>query len=234
MKTFLRLSVVATAAGLLTFSAIPASAQFGVLGGIMGGTQSSTSAPSTVSASDLEKNLSSLNLRFGRAMQEMLRAQEITLLALGDKDKADQLSAEADALEGKDDINAVSRSISISQDASSECDSKMTSAGALDDHAKTILATAKPHYDEGKRQAFQLPIEYVRWVENAQATIHGMGANPIGIFSGGASLAHQLIDVTTVSSHIPALIDTWSATSDNFDKFTKTNKIDTGALAGKI
>jgi hypothetical protein len=66
-------STAVTVIGLVALSAVPANAQFAGLGGLKGG--SNGDAPSTMSADDLGKNMSSLNLRFAKAMQEMLRAQ---------------------------------------------------------------------------------------------------------------------------------------------------------------
>jgi hypothetical protein len=231
MKILLAWSGAITVTSLVALSAVPANAQFGGLGGLMGGSKSG--APSTMSADDLGKNLSSLNLRFGKAMQEMLRAQGYTIAALGDKAEADKLSSEADSLEGKDDINTVSRSISMSEDCSKEIDSKTSSSGALDAQSKALLASAVPHYALGMVQAAQLPVEYQRWVTNAQATVNGMSSNPMSAI-GGAGLAGRLKDVIEVTAHLPDLISTWSSTTNNFAKFAKGNKVDTSGLSGKI
>jgi hypothetical protein len=231
MKNFKVWSTAVTVIGLVALSAIPANAQFGALGGMMGG--SNSSAPTTMSSDDLGNNLSSLNLRFAKAMQEMLRAQGYTIAALGDKAEADRLSSQADSLEGKDDINTVSRSISMSEDCSKEIDSKAGSSGALDAQSKALLASAVPHYALGMVQAAQLPVEYQRWVGNAQATVNGMRSNPMNIIGGGR-LAGKLKDVIEVTAHLPDLISTWSSTTSNFAKFAQGNKVDTSGLSGKI
>ena len=83
---------------------------------------------STRSASDLEGDLAELNRHFAKAMTEMLIAQSYTIAALGDQVEADKLTSEANSLEGVNDINTVSRSVTVSEDASKEIDAKMSAS----------------------------------------------------------------------------------------------------------
>ena len=224
MKNSLLLSSTVLFTCVVFISAIPANAQFGGLGGLVGGGNSNSS--NTMSSDDLVKNVSSLNLRFSKSMSEMMQAQSFTQSALGNKAKADELSAKAKSLDGSNDINVISRSVSVSEDASKEIDEKMASSGALDAQGKATLALATPHYAAGMLQAAQLPGEYTKWVSNAQAAVNG---NPMAAIS----LIGRLKDVISVTSNLPGLVSAWSTTTGNFSKFARSNKVDTSNLASK-
>jgi hypothetical protein len=195
----------------------------------------SDQAPSGArSSKDLEGDLSELNRHFSKAMREMLIAQSYTIAALGDQVEADKLSSEANSLEGVNDINTVSRSITVSEDASKEIDSKMGASGEMDEKSKATLRLAVPHYGEGMIPALRLPNDYRVWITSAKATVSGMGNNPMGAIGGGARLARDVPDVVDVTAHLPDLISTWSDTTHNFVKFSHRNHVETGDLSSKI
>ena len=146
------------------------------VGGMLNNNNSPSVGPPT---EELERNLSSLDVRFAGAMREMLTAQSITADALGDKASADKLATEAAALEGKTDINTVERSISISEEAAKTNQEKMAAAGALNQQAKAELATAAGHYARGMVQAAGLPREYQNWLNGAKAKANSIKANPL-------------------------------------------------------
>jgi hypothetical protein len=233
MSRFFGHSTAVLAAVVPLVLATPAIAQFGGLGGIIPGT-SGQSSPNAISPEDLDNNLSVLDVRFAHAMQEMLTAQSFTLAALGDKARADQLSSEAKSLEGVNDIDTVSRSVSVSEDASKEIDAKMNSSQTLDAQSKSTLAMAVPHYGVGMVQAAHLPHDYQDWVTHAKQTVTGMGNNPMSAFGRGAKLAGKLPDIVQVTASLPDLISTWSGTTNNFIKYAHGNQIDTGDLSNKI
>lgn len=225
-----RLTLVLFAAVASVLGA-PAVGQFGGLGGLIPGSQPS---PDVVSPDDLETNLTALDVRFALSMREMLTAQSFTLAALGDKARADQLSSEAKSLEGVNDIDTVSRSVSVSEDASREIDAKMSSSQTMDAQSKATLAMAVPHYGIGMVQAAHLPHDYQDWITHAKETVNGMRNNPLNAIGRGARLAGQVPDVVQVTTSLPDLISTWSGTTGNFIKYAHGNQVDTGDLASKI
>ena len=232
MSSFFRHSTLVLVTGVAWVLAAPAIGQFG-LGGLIPGVNSQSS-PDAISPGDLDNNLSALDVRFALAMREMLTAQSFTLAALGDKTRADQLSSEAKSLEGANDIDTVSRSVTVSEDASKEIDAKMNSSQTLDAQSKSTLALAVPHYGVGMFQAAHLPHDYQDWVMHAKQTVSGMGNNPLAAIGGGAKLARKLPDVVQVTASLPDLISTWSGTTTNFIKYAHGNQVDTGDLSNKI
>jgi hypothetical protein len=231
IKSTTKLIALAAAMAATSVSASP----FGGLGGFGGGSQSSQSSnqTDTMSPADLESHYSELNHRFDVAMIEMLIAQSYTVAALGDKQEADKLKTQADSLNGVNDLNTVSRSISVSQDASAEIDSKMAQASALDGDGRANLAQAVPHYGLGMVSGVQLPAAYADWAKNAQHTADRLKSNPMNL-GAGVKLGREVHDVTEVTTHLPALIATWTDTTHNFIKFSQKNKVDTGDLSSKI
>jgi hypothetical protein len=209
---------------------------FNGLGSLLGGakTNPGNMVPANmVAPGDLRKNLTSINVRFAKSLQEMLLAEAATISALGDKDEADKLSSEAKSLDGQNDLNTVSRSCSISEDAAKEIDSKMSSSGALDSQARAVLASAVPHYALAMLNAAQLPKDYESWIVNAQATVKGVKSDLLNAIAI-VGLAGQLGDVLTVTVRLPDLISAWSSTTNNFGKFANDNQVDTSDLSKKI
>jgi hypothetical protein len=143
------------------------------------------------------------------------------------------LKATADSLSDVNDLNTVSRSITVSQDASTEIDAKMAQAGALDADGRADLAQAAPHYGLGMVSGVQLPAAYADWATHAQHTVDGLRSNPMNL-GAGVKLAREIRDVTGVTAHLPALITTWNNTTHNFIRFSQKNKVDTGDLSTKI
>jgi hypothetical protein len=228
---FYRSATAALAIGIAAASIGPAFAgPFDGLGSMIPGQTPSGAR----SAGDLEGDLTELNRHFAKAMTEMLIAQSYTIAALGDQVEADKLSSEAKSLEGVNDINTVSRSITVSEDASKEIDAKMSASGEMDEKSKATLSLAVPHYTAGMIPAVRLPNDYRVWITSAKATVSGMGNSPMGAIGGGAHLARDLPNVVDVTSHLPDLISTWSDTSHNFVKFSHRNHVDTGDLSSKI
>jgi hypothetical protein len=226
--------VPATALALLIGAAAANAAGFGGLGGLGGLGGGNQGGQSNVMSPDaLESNYTALNVKFAGSMREMLTAQAYTIAALGDKTKADQLTTEANSLTGVNDINVVSRTIADSQDASTEINNKMAGAGALDAQSKATLAMAVPHYAEGILRGLELPKAYQDWASNAQGTADSMKGNPMNGMAVG-KLLREIKDVAGVTTHLPALLSTWSTTTGNFIKFSKSNHVDTGDLASKI
>jgi len=233
MDRRLKTAALVSLAGFASALASPSSA--GLLDGISNPLNGLQQHPAnTASPQDLEGSLTTINVRFALSMQEMLLAQSFTLAALGDKARADQLSSEANSLQGVNDINTVSRSITVSEDASKEINDKMNSSQTLDAQSKGTLAMAVPHYGSGMLHATHLPGDYQAWIGNAKATVNGMGNNPLNNLGSGARLARDLPDVVEVTSHLPDLLSTWSDTTNNFMKYAHGNKVDTGDLASKI
>lgn len=231
MRSIKRCLTLIVLSGLAAVLSAPALGQFGGLGALIPGSQP---APDVVSPEDLETNLTALDVRFALSMQEMLTAQSFTLAALGDKARADQLSSEAKSLEGVNDLDTVSRSVSVSEDASKEIDAKMNSSQTLDAQAKATLAMAVPHYGVGMFQAAHLPHDYQEWIGRAKETVNGMKNNPLNAIGRGGRLAGQVPDVVQVTASLPDLISTWSGTTNNFLKYARGNQVDTGDLASKI
>jgi hypothetical protein len=227
--------VICAVTGVATLLTTPANAQFpGGLGGLMPGAKPPAANGQVVmSPADVEAHYGELNVRFFHALREMLAAQSYTLAALGDKGKADELSAEASSLEGKSDLNTVSRSITISQDASTEINDKMSTAGMMNAESKAVLVQAIPHYAKGMVEALQLPHAYQLWLSGAQQTANGMQGNPMQAMRL-PRLLMEIRDVTGVTVHLPDLIGTWSNTTGNFVKFAHNNNVDTTDLSAKI
>jgi len=209
-------------AGLLDGVSKGVSAVTGVGGG--------SDVASVMSFDDLDGQLGSLNSTFISALRSMLTAQAITMSALGLKDQAAALTSEAKSLEGKNDLNMVKRSITLSQDASKELDTKLAQSQVADANAKVELAKAVPHYGDGMVNTVQLPGEYANWATNAMESANALKSNP----KKAGEYVTKVNEVKEVTKGLPTLFGAWETTTGNFIKFCKQNEIDTGDLASKI
>lgn len=201
----------------------PGYAQFAGFGNPLSKGAKSEAAP----AGDPEKSLTALNVRFAVSMREMLTAQSLTVEALGDKAKADQLAETAKMLEGKSDVGTISKAIQVSDDAAKEIKDKTAASTAIDANAKGLLVKAVPHYAIGMVQMIQMPAEYQKWIAGAKGSANG------GVL-GGVKLTAEIADVVSMTAHLPDLLSTWGDTTKNFIKFAKGNGVDTSDLASKI
>ena len=218
----------ALVAGTLLATATPS--QAGLLGGLSSALNPSAPPTNSAETANLGQDLTGLNGRFASSMREMLMAQALTLLALGDQAKGDQLTTEAKSLQGVNDINVVARSITVSESASTEINQKMKASTKLSRASKGDLASAVPYYLAGSVQAAGLPNAYQSWIARARSSATGGGA--IGMLSGGG--LGNLGSVVTVTSKLPSLISTWGTTTHNFVRFAQGNQVNTGDLASKI
>lgn len=201
---------------------------------ILGGGTKTETQVATVSAEDLTKQLSALNLRLLKSSTEMTTAYEHTLRALGHKDEADKVAAEVRSWQGKNDLNTVERATSYSAEVFAIKSEDLQKQEVLDAEAKQSIVKAVPHYARGIANAAKLPGEYQAWAKNAEATVSSMKSNPLSAMSSGGGLASDLADVLEVTSNLPGLISTWSETTGNFIDLAKSNKVDTKGLASKI
>ena len=186
-----------------------------------------------MSPDDLRGSMEKLNISFLASMREMLIAQSYTILALGDRSKSDELNTVVDALEGKSDIDTVSRTITISQSASDEINQKMADAIVVDADGRAAIARAVPHYSEGMLDATQLPKAYKDALSATINSAKGGGGNPLGMFAKGGTLS-QAANLVSITTHIPNLISAWGQTTANFQKFANSNSVDTSDLSSKI
>lgn len=200
---------------------------------LLGGGAPAGSQGATVSAEELDKQLTALNTRFMKSLVAMIVAQSLTSEALGQREEADKWRMQAAELEGKSDINAVVRAIEISNSASESINEKKRNEKIEDAQARKHIINAVPYYAVGVANAAKLPGEYQSWAKNAEAIVSGMKSNPLSAMSAGG-LAGDLADVLDVTSKLPNLISTWSTTTSNFIDLAKTNKVDTKGLASKI
>lgn len=200
---------------------------------LLGGGTKSESQVATVSADELNQQLTALNARFTKSLVAMLSAQALTYRALGNKEDADDLQKEADALAGENTLNDVMRAMERSENASAELVEIERKKEIQDAEAKKHIVNAVPFYAVGMANTAKLPGEYQTWAKNAEATVSGMKSNPLSAMSAGG-LAGDLADVLEVTSKLPGLISIWSTTTSNFIDLAKTNKVDTKGLANKI
>lgn len=227
-----------SAAAMLTLTCAPA-ASAGLLDGVakgfavLGGTSGLADPSKVMSFDELDSQLSSLSTTFISALRSMLTAQAITMSAIGMKDKSAALTSEAKSLEGKNDLNTVKRSITVSQEASKEIDDKLTQSTVVDTNAKMELTKAIPHYTQGIQSSVLLPSEYSNWGTNATSSVNALKNNPVMALQAGRYIG-KVNEVLGVTGELPSLISSWKTTTSNFINFSKQNKIDTGDLASKI
>jgi hypothetical protein len=139
----------------------------------------------------------------------------------------------AKALEGKTDINTISRSIEISTDAAKQNQVEVGKAKTLDASSKVELGKAVVHYAKGTVDSAGLPAEYSSWGERAQATVNSAASNPMQAASA-SGLAGQISDVAGVTAKLPDLVSAWTSSTKAFIGFAHSNAVDTGDLSSKI
>jgi ribosomal protein L18 len=222
------IAVTTIVLGALPMASLPAFAGWGdsITNAISGDSKQETSK---VSVEDLQKQLTSLHVRFSNSMREMLIAQALTAAALGDQARADTLESEAKSLQGKNDLKTVSRAIEISETAAQENQKKIDEAGTIDDAAKAKLTAAAVHYALGLADASKLPKEYSAWLGTAQGKANEVRGNPVAA-AGMSGFLSDVSDVASVTSSLPDLITAWYDSTKSFLKYAKGNSVKTGSL----
>ena len=201
--------------------ATPLSGLFAGLPNVLGG-----SAP----ANDPAQSLTTLRARYVSAASDLLTAQSIVLLALGQKEDADRFAAEANNLsKGECNSSCMKRTVTVSEEAVAKSNEAMAKSDVITAEAKDILATAEPAFLRGTVSAAVLPLEFANWISNAKNKVQAVSANPLEIAAVG-QLALEVPEVVEVATSLPELVSKWSKTASDFSAFAKKNGVDTKTL----
>jgi len=165
--------------------------------------------PSAMSLDDLDSQIDSLNTTFVSAVRSILTAQAITASALGMKDQATKLTSEAKSLEGGNDLKVATGSITLSQDASKELDTKFAQSQVADANAQVELAKAVPQHVAGLESLGALGAGYQNWMRDAMTSLNALKDNPTMAPQAGR-YQNKVAEVLAVIAQIPSLYQGWS------------------------
>ncbi len=208
--------VVATASGTNAFSHKKLGAAIGIGG---------DSAPAEkVDVNGLVNQNNAIVKRFASALSNLLRAQEIIMVALKIKAARDLTDEERKHLEsgdvdGKDELGRI---VALSADYRVAIKRKVKAGAKLDAQGKLKLAEAMPPYTKGTIDGVLLVPEIAKWAISVQSGMSNLKSDPMGLFK----LTNGAASGLWVSSKIPSLASEWYDDTKMLHSYGEKNGLD--------